>query len=487
MSYKYIPNFTIKKKTEIKNKIQPKLPRPELDYDPKWYFLAFFGLLSFGINALVRIPFVLFYWLKYIWSGFLNIIQFMVKMLSPNYRNTFKQRFQANIKSFIRSQKSYFNTIWNFFRYTYMVFLVVGVTTGLKVLSLNSSYVYKESFFDKAIAKVSYLKYDSTNFSKNKKISIETLFTQFKQVPPYRKYKVVESENIQAIADKFEIKKETITYNNNMNAGDEVKPEQELLIPWQDVYMYSTEDKVEIKKLASTFQVDENLLYSKNEGIVNKDDGTIPKDSLVYIPLKDINKLGEFKKELDREKEKIRLAKIEENYKKQLEEQKKLQEEQRKTALATQTKLGTGANYGNNYGGQSLANGGANSVEANSAGFIWPARGSITRCIEYSHNGCDIANRSNPPIYAASSGVVSAVYYYSVWGYGNAVVIDHGGGLKTLYAHMLDNSITVVEGQAVSQGEVIGTMGSTGNSTGTHLHFEVRANGVNQNPLAYLP
>ena len=74
--------------------------------------------------------------------------------------------------------------------------------------------------------------------------------------------------------------------------------------------------------------------------------------------------------------------------------------------------------------------------------------------------------------------------YYGGSGYGNYVVVDHGGGLTTLYAHM--STVKVSEGQMVSQGTVLGITGSTGASTGAHLHYEVRVSGVYQNPLNYL-
>jgi murein DD-endopeptidase MepM/ murein hydrolase activator NlpD len=119
------------------------------------------------------------------------------------------------------------------------------------------------------------------------------------------------------------------------------------------------------------------------------------------------------------------------------------------------------------------------------SGLIWPAEGVITRCVVGGHIGCDVANRAAPNLMAAQAGTVSAVYRYTVVGYGLAVVIDHGGGLQTLYAHM--NRIDVSAGQSVSRGQVIGQMGCTGMCTGTHLHFEVRQNGVRQDPLRYLP
>jgi len=78
---------------------------------------------------------------------------------------------------------------------------------------------------------------------------------------------------------------------------------------------------------------------------------------------------------------------------------------------------------------------------------------------------------------------VIAVLSYR-YGYGNHILIDHGSGYITLYAHL--SAFNVVQGQTVKRGDVIGRMGSTGRSSGTHLHFEIRKNGVNQNPLLYL-
>ncbi len=100
------------------------------------------------------------------------------------------------------------------------------------------------------------------------------------------------------------------------------------------------------------------------------------------------------------------------------------------------------------------------------------------------HTGIDLAAPHGTPIMAAKSGQVRVAGWSSV-GYGFHVVLDHGGGLETLYAHM--SRITVRPGQWVEGGQVIGHVGSTGWSTGPHLHFEVRVNGTPRNPLAYLP
>lgn len=118
--------------------------------------------------------------------------------------------------------------------------------------------------------------------------------------------------------------------------------------------------------------------------------------------------------------------------------------------------------------------------------FMWPTTGIITQRFYWYHPAIDIANHSNPPIFAAQGGTV-VISGWNGGGYGNYVMIDHGNGYQTLYAHMLKNSIVVKAGDRVSQGQRLGTMGSTGRSTGTHLHFEIRVKGSkNIDPLSKL-
>jgi hypothetical protein len=100
------------------------------------------------------------------------------------------------------------------------------------------------------------------------------------------------------------------------------------------------------------------------------------------------------------------------------------------------------------------------------------------------HGGQDIAASCRTPIHAAKGGVVTESG--RVGSYGNLIVIDHGGGVSTAYAHIIDNGLLVSSGDRVSTGAQIGKVGSTGNSTGCHLHFEVRLNGVRVNPTEYL-
>jgi murein DD-endopeptidase MepM/ murein hydrolase activator NlpD len=119
--------------------------------------------------------------------------------------------------------------------------------------------------------------------------------------------------------------------------------------------------------------------------------------------------------------------------------------------------------------------------------FIYPTVGKLTQQFHAGHYALDIADSSRPAIWAAGAGTVVKASS-GTWGggYGNHIIIDHGNGIKTLYAHM--TSLNVYEGQYVNQGDVIGIMGNTGRVygiTGIHLHFEVIDHGVKKNPKLY--
>ena len=124
----------------------------------------------------------------------------------------------------------------------------------------------------------------------------------------------------------------------------------------------------------------------------------------------------------------------------------------------------------------------AGSVSATGS-FVWPGFGRITQSFRWYHKGVDIANHDGGSILAADSGTV-VVSGWTNSGYGNHIIIDHGNGFKTLYAHLSVIGATV--GTHVIRGTVIGQMGSTGRSTGTHLHFEIRTNSGNVDPMGYL-
>jgi murein DD-endopeptidase MepM/ murein hydrolase activator NlpD len=116
--------------------------------------------------------------------------------------------------------------------------------------------------------------------------------------------------------------------------------------------------------------------------------------------------------------------------------------------------------------------------------FAWPLAGTITQRFSDAHLAIDIGAPYASPVYAAREGRVIR----SGWartGYGYTVIIDHGDGLQSLYSHMKGEWVQV--GDWVGRGQLIGEVGSTGNSSGPHVHFEVRINGERVNPLDYLP
>jgi len=134
-----------------------------------------------------------------------------------------------------------------------------------------------------------------------------------------------------------------------------------------------------------------------------------------------------------------------------------------------------------------LARGVPAPVEPVGDGLLWPVSGAINssfgpRGVSF-HDGVDIAALEGASIAAVERGEV--VYSDQLRGYGNIVIIRHAGGIVSVYAH---NQINLVrEGQQVGRGEVIAKVGSTGRTTGPHLHFEIRKNNAAQDPLRYLP
>lgn len=121
------------------------------------------------------------------------------------------------------------------------------------------------------------------------------------------------------------------------------------------------------------------------------------------------------------------------------------------------------------------------------AGYIWPVCATVTSEFGYRwgrpHRGIDIATNTGHPIGAAKEGTV--IFAGRRGGYGNLVLVDHGGGVVTAYAHL--SEILTYVGESLQRGQRLGSLGSTGNSTGPHLHLEFRVNGGAVNPRGYLP
>ncbi|MGI9118721.1 MAG: murein hydrolase activator EnvC family protein [Acidimicrobiales bacterium] len=133
------------------------------------------------------------------------------------------------------------------------------------------------------------------------------------------------------------------------------------------------------------------------------------------------------------------------------------------------------------------AGGGPADPSAGAGGCIWPARGTVTSGFGYRwgrlHAGVDVAAPTGTPIWATKDGTV--IFSGVQSGYGNVIILSHGGGLTTLYGHQ--SRLAASNGQEVRQGEVIGFVGSTGRSTGPHVHFETRYDGSPRDPRGCLP
>jgi len=180
-------------------------------------------------------------------------------------------------------------------------------------------------------------------------------------------------------------------------------------------------------------------------------------------------------------------------------------------AQASQSSSGSSSSSSSSSSSGSSSSGSSSSgsssvIVPSGSGFAWPTPGFVSLSSEwfedrevYNHGGIDIAGAGimGTPVVAAADGTVVATNSSCThnWGksyscgcgggYGNYVMISHAGGKMTVYGHL--TSLTVSSGQSVSRGQVIGYVGSTGNSTGPHLHYECRLNGVRYNPMSEYP
>jgi len=209
----------------------------------------------------------------------------------------------------------------------------------------------------------------------------------------------------------------------------------------------------------------------------------------VKVALESSKSVREMAKKQEKEKNDVLTSKRikKDNYVKELEKDAKKLEQLIEKELAESREIEAQI--------KALQSGGKGStVNYSNTQFLWPTPSSKRVTSPYgtrlhpilkkykTHTGIDIGAASGSNIVAANSGKVIKAYYSS--SYGNTVIIDHGGGITTLYAHA--SKLLVSTGQTVNRGDVIAKVGSTGNSTGPHLHFEVRKNGSHVNPMPYI-
>ena len=259
-------------------------------------------------------------------------------------------------------------------------------------------------------------------------------------------YEVMQGDAVFSIAQKFEISPETLLWSNFATLRDDphaLSPEQILVIPPTDGILYEWEEGDRLQEVAREFwaSADDILMWAGNK--LDLTNPEIEPGEMVMIP----GGRREFQQ-----------------------------------WIVPTYAVGRAGVNSNVPDGCSIAG----PLLGGSGWFQWPADNRYLSGNDYwsGHLAIDIAAASGAPIYAADSGVV----VYAGWdsrGYGNVVMIDHLNGYQTLYAHL--SSINVSCGSNVVQGNMVGRGGSTGNSTGPHLHFEVRYMGGFINPWTILP
>lgn len=247
------------------------------------------------------------------------------------------------------------------------------------------------------------------------------------------KYTVQAGETISSIAVDFGLNTNTILWENNLTSRSLIRPGNSLKILPENGLMHTVAKNETISSIAKKYSISSDSIINANN-----------------LDAEDILQLS----------------------------QKIFVPGGKKIIISTPAR-------GPSYAGTAIAQSIETSPSSNYSGgkLLWPTVGHrITQYYSWKHKGLDIANRTGTPLYAAESGTVER----SGWnnGYGYNVVINHGSGLKTLYAH--SSRLLVKAGDAVSRGDIIADMGSTGWSTGPHIHFEVILNGVKQNPLNYI-
>lgn len=243
------------------------------------------------------------------------------------------------------------------------------------------------------------------------------------------KYEVLEGDTISSIAQKFDISVDTIRWQNNLDKNGTIKVGQELEILPITGISHKVQKGDTIYSIGKKYDVDaQGIVNFPFNSFVNDETFEVAVGQIVIVP--------------DGVKQEVQQA-------------------------APRTR-------------QSTPN--AGSVTATGK-FAWPTNGTITSRFAWYHPGIDIANRAQPQVVAADSGTVIAAGWDGT-GYGNMVMIDHGNGYKTRYGHLLRVYVTI--GQTVARGNAVGQMGSTGRSTGTHLHFEIYNGATRINPLAVL-
>ena len=255
-------------------------------------------------------------------------------------------------------------------------------------------------------------------------------------------YRVIRGDAMLSIADEFKVKPETILYVNKdlQDNPHNLKPGMELTIPPVDGLYYTWKDGDTLDGVAGQFDAKTDDIVNFPGNNIDLTDPKVKPGTLVMIP-GGSRELRNWEADLQ------------------------------PVARVNNGSTGTSDFGGNSCGGGPVA-----------GGFGWPADSHTLSGNPYGpgHLGIDISAPEGSNVYAAGSGVVTMSQGGWNYGYGNVIMIDHGQGYVTVYAHLSSYLVSVC--QVVGQGTLIGYSGNTGNSFGAHLHFEIRIGGKNVNP-----
>lgn len=292
------------------------------------------------------------------------------------------------------------------------------------------------------------------------KVNPQTNAGDRSSVSDYYVHTVASGDTISTIAAQYGLKQNTVLWANNLDKNSTLKINQKVLVPPVDGVYHQVQKNDTVAKIAKNYGISNDSILKQNALTA---DASLTTGDAIFIP-------GGKPLIADAP---IDTSKI-----------STLRDTPARIASASRMNAVTS-------GGAILK--GTDTAPALDKPFIFPTRGSITQGFHAGHYAFDIANPDRPAIWAAGAGTVvkvvsgcADVSYRCGGGYGNHVIIDHGNGLQTLYGHMTYPTVAV--GDHVSQGEVIGKMGRSGNVrgiTGIHCHFEVRKNGVKMLPSNY--
>lgn len=302
------------------------------------------------------------------------------------------------------------------------------------------------------------------------KPNILTTTSNLKLRNKVEKYTVLGGDTLSGIAEKFGLNITTLLEANNLSLNSSIKPGQELTILPVDGLLYTVKSGDTISKLATTYQAQTNQIREFNK----LSDSDLPVGEEILIPYG-------VKPKPVYVAPTVTYSSSSSSY-------------STTVRPATNTGDNTGVTDKKAFGNAAPATSAVYAPEyapawaaVSSTPLQWPTSDYvITQYYHYGHTGLDISGsgRYNAPLYAAESGTVITAQGGYNGGYGVYVIIDHGNGLQTLYGHA--SQLFVQPGEYVERGQPIAMMGTTGRSTGPHIHFEVRKNGVKVNPLNYI-